>query len=721
MNFTELNLRAPIQRAIKEFGYTTPSPIQQKAIPPVLEGRDLIGCAQTGTGKTAAFALPMLERLAQGRRAKAGEIRALILTPTRELALQIGQNFTDYGKYTGLRHTVIFGGVGQQPQVVALKKGLDVLIACPGRLNDLSNQGFVNLKNLEIFVLDEADRMLDMGFVHDVKRVVAKLPPKRQNLMFSATMPKEIEALASTFLTNPVMVKVNPVSSTVEKIEQSLYFVEKGNKLSLLIHLIKELKLTNALVFSRTKHGADKIVKQLEKAGITAAAIHGNKGQNARVTALENFKSGKIQVLVATDIAARGIDINELSHVFNFDLPEVAETYVHRIGRTARAGADGVAISFCAGEEREYLQGIEKLNRKKIPVVQDHPWAGKPSPVKAVLTPPVRGRKPATEKAPQAGAKKERGGAQPSRKIAQAASPAPRQEKEEQMNQNDNRGNNNRGRNQSRDNRAAKPAQNGQNQNGQGGAQTARGGQDSRNGQGGRNNQNNNRGGRDNRNQNQAPAQPKFDPRFLTPQAAEQVPHAPAAPRTPAPEMLDVRRMNQGRDNRNDRNNRDNRGGQNNRNGNNNNRNANNRNANTNARDDRNNRNDRAPQGSAPRAPQQGRPAPNAQGNNNRNPGAGNRNANTRDERNNNNRNSNNNRNDRRGEPARNGQAKTAGKVGHSGLQTVRSSKPMRTNEKDPGLVLITKKPPQQKFTDFDSYMSAHGGVTAPVEEYGDK
>ncbi len=458
MNFNELNLSKSIQRAIAEFGYTTPSPIQQKAIPPVLEGHDLIGCAQTGTGKTAAFALPMLERLSQGRRAKAGEIRALILTPTRELALQIGQNFTDYGKYTGLRHAVIFGGVGQQPQIVALKKGLDVLIACPGRLNDLSNQGFVNLKNLEIFVLDEADRMLDMGFVHDVKRVVAKLPPKRQNLMFSATMPKEIEALANTFLTKPVMVKVNPVSSTVEKIEQSLYFVEKGNKLSLLIHLLKaQDKNHNALVFSRTKHGADKIVKQLEKAGITAAAIHGNKGQNARVMALENFKAGKTKVLVATDIAARGIDINELSCVFNFDLPEVAETYVHRIGRTARAGAQGVAISFCASEEREYLQGIEKLNRKQIPVVSNHPWAGKPSPVKTLL-PPVRGKKPAEAKAADK-PRTERAGKQPARNIAAAAKAAPRQEKEEQMNQNNNSRGNNRGRGQ----QGGKPQQAGQN------------------------------------------------------------------------------------------------------------------------------------------------------------------------------------------------------------------------------------------------------------------
>jgi len=303
-----------------------PSPIQAAAIPPVLAGRDLMGCAQTGTGKTAAFALPMLDRLTAGAPRKKGAIRALILTPTRELALQIGESFEAYGKYLTLRSTVIFGGVGQAPQVAALKKGVDILIACPGRLNDLVGQGLLDLSNIEIFVLDEADRMLDMGFVHDVKKVIAKLPRQRQNLMFSATMPKEIEQLAAGILHDPAFVKVDPVSSTVDRIQQSLYFVEKGNKKFLLPWLIKNLKpeVVNALVFSRTKHGADKIAKDLNKQGIPAAAIHGNKSQTARVTALEDFKAGKTRVLVATDIAARGIDISELSHVFNYDLPRGA-------------------------------------------------------------------------------------------------------------------------------------------------------------------------------------------------------------------------------------------------------------------------------------------------------------------------------------------------------------------------------------------------------------
>ncbi len=357
MTFKELNLSAPLLRAVQEAGYETPSPIQAAAIPPVLSGRDLMGCAQTGTGKTAAFALPMLDRLTANAPRKKGAIRALILTPTRELALQIGESFDAYGKYLKLRSTVIFGGVGQAPQVEALKKGVDILIACPGRLNDLIGQGFIDLSNLEIFVLDEADRMLDMGFVHDVKKVIAKLPVERQNLMFSATMPTEIEQLAAGILRKPAFVKVDPVSSTVDRIQQSLYHVEKGNKKFLLPWLIKNLQppVVNALVFSRTKHGADKIAKDLTKQGIPAAAIHGNKSQTARVTALENFKAGKTKVLVATDIAARGIDISELSHVFNYDLPEVPETYVHRIGRTARAGADGTAVSFCAPEEQEYL------------------------------------------------------------------------------------------------------------------------------------------------------------------------------------------------------------------------------------------------------------------------------------------------------------------------------------------------------------------------------
>ena len=360
MTFEELNLSAPLLRAVQEAGYETPSPIQAAAIPPVLSGRDLMGCAQTGTGKTAAFALPMLDRLTANPPRRKGAIRALILTPTRELALQIGESFDAYGKYLKLRSTVIFGGVGQAPQVEALKKGVDILVACPGRLNDLIGQGFIDLSDLEIFVLDEADRMLDMGFVHDVKKVIAKLPGERQNLMFSATMPTEIEQLAAGILRKPAFVKVDPVSSTVDRIQQSLYHVEKGNKKFLLPWLIKNLQppVVNALVFSRTKHGADKIAKDLTKQGIPAAAIHGNKSQTARVTALENFKAGKTKVLVATDIAARGIDISELSHVFNYDLPEVPETYVHRIGRTARAGADGTAVSFCAPEEQEYLAGI---------------------------------------------------------------------------------------------------------------------------------------------------------------------------------------------------------------------------------------------------------------------------------------------------------------------------------------------------------------------------
>ena len=324
MTFNDLKLSAPLLKAVSEAGYETPSPIQASAIPPVLEGRDLMGCAQTGTGKTAAFALPMLDRLSAAAPRKKGAVRALILTPTRELALQIGESFDAYGKYLKLRSTVIFGGVGQAPQVEAIRKGVDILIACPGRLNDLIGQGHIDLSNLEVFVLDEADRMLDMGFVHDVKKVIAKLPAKRQNLMFSATMPKEIEQLAAGILHDPAFVKVDPVSSTVERIDQSLYFVEKGNKKFLLPWLIKNLTppVQNALVFSRTKHGADKIARDLTKQGITAAAIHGNKSQTARVAALEGFKEGKTRVLVATDIAARGIDISELSHVFNYDLPE---------------------------------------------------------------------------------------------------------------------------------------------------------------------------------------------------------------------------------------------------------------------------------------------------------------------------------------------------------------------------------------------------------------
>ena len=389
MNFSELSLTRPLLRAVEEQGYTQPSPIQAKAIPPVLEGRDLLGCAQTGTGKTAAFALPMLQLLAARRPARS-QVRALVLTPTRELALQIGESFAQLGKYTSIRHTVVFGGVGQAPQAAALAKGVDVLIACPGRLNDLIGQGLADLSGVEIFVLDEADRMLDMGFVHDVKRVMAKLPAQRQNLMFSATMPKEIEQLADSFLHRPVTVKVDPPSSTVDRIEQTLYPVCKADKRRLLAWLLTEGGVPGALVFSRTKHGADRIAKDLTRAGVSAAAIHGNKSQSARVAALEGFKNGSTRVLVATDIAARGIDINELSHVINFDLPEVPETYVHRIGRTARAGKSGVAISFCCPEEQESLAGIEKLIRKKLTRVTDHPFiaaANEPAPPPAPRPP----------------------------------------------------------------------------------------------------------------------------------------------------------------------------------------------------------------------------------------------------------------------------------------------------------------------------------------------
>ena len=367
MDFSELQLIRRLLRAVEEAGYSSPSPIQQKAIPPVLAGRDLLGCAQTGTGKTAAFALPILQRLSKQQPAGKG-IRALILTPTRELALQIDECFAAYGKYLKVSHAVIFGGVGQAPQVAALQKGVQVLTACPGRLNDLIGQGFVDLSHLEVFVLDEADRMLDMGFIHDVKKVIRQLPPKRQNLLFSATMPKEIEQLAAGILQKPVSVKVDPPASTVDRIDQSLYRVAKADKKRLLAVLLAQPGVKNALVFSRTKHGANAIAAFLTKQGIEAAAIHGNKSQSARVAALEGFKAGRLKALVATDIAARGIDISELSHVFQLDLPEVPETYVHRIGRTGRAGAEGTAVAFCSPEEEEYLTAIEKLIRKKIPV-----------------------------------------------------------------------------------------------------------------------------------------------------------------------------------------------------------------------------------------------------------------------------------------------------------------------------------------------------------------
>ena len=374
MIFQELNLLPQLLQAVEELGYVQPPPIQAQAIPPVLKGKDLIGCAQTGTGKTAAFAIPILQRLHGHVSKRHTPIRALVLTPTRELALQIKESFDQYGKYLELRHTVIFGGVGQAPQVEALQKGVDILVATPGRLNDLCNQGHIDLSGIEAFVLDEADRMLDMGFIHDVRKVIARLPEKRQTLLFSATMPQEIADLSRTILKNPVRVEVTPQSSTVDAIEQRLYKVDKGNKKLLLQEVLKDESLDSVLVFTNTKHGADRVVKELGRAGIAAMAIHGNKGQTARIRALESFKSGAIRVLVATDIAARGIDVNELAAVVNYELPNVPETYVHRIGRTGRAGRGGVAVSFCNFDELAYLKDIEKLTKKKVPVVEDHPW-----------------------------------------------------------------------------------------------------------------------------------------------------------------------------------------------------------------------------------------------------------------------------------------------------------------------------------------------------------
>lgn len=373
MNFTDLNLIEPIAKAIQEQGYTNPTPIQEKSIPEITKGRDFLGCAQTGTGKTAAFAIPILQNLSQNKFPNK-HIKALILTPTRELAIQIEENIKAYGKYLPLKHLVIFGGVKQGNQETALKKGVDILVATPGRLLDFIAQGIISLKNLEIFVLDEADRMLDMGFVHDVKRIIKLLPQKRQTLFFSATMPEEIQKLADSILNNPVKVEVTPVSSTADTIKQSVYFVEKDNKLNLLTHILKNDISDSVLVFSRTKHGADKIARKLQKDQITTEAIHGNKSQNARQNALNNFKSGKTRVLVATDIAARGIDIDELKFVINFELSDVSETYVHRIGRTGRAGAEGTSISFVDGLDLLNLKNTEKLIGKKIPVIKDHPF-----------------------------------------------------------------------------------------------------------------------------------------------------------------------------------------------------------------------------------------------------------------------------------------------------------------------------------------------------------
>ena len=391
MLFTDLQLIEPVLKALQEEGYSTPTPIQQQAIPVVLQGRDILGCAQTGTGKTAAFAIPVIQLVLRDKQRDPRNrgIKALVLTPTRELAIQIDESFRAYGKYTGVSSHVIFGGVSQHSQVLAIQKGVDVLVATPGRLLDLIQQNILSLRDIPLLVLDEADRMLDMGFVHDVKKVIARMQSRSQTLFFSATMAPEIMVLADALLKNPVKVEVTPVSSTADTVQQHIYFVEKKDKGELLTHVLKANKIETALVFARTKHGADNIAKKLNRSGFRAEAIHGNKSQNARQRALNQFKSKEIHVLVATDIAARGIDIDELAYVINFELPNVPETYVHRIGRTGRAGANGAALSFCDWEEKEFLRDIQKLISKTIPVISEHPF-------------PMQGKAPAPSSVPKA-------------------------------------------------------------------------------------------------------------------------------------------------------------------------------------------------------------------------------------------------------------------------------------------------------------------------------
>jgi len=374
MPFKSLNIIEPILKSLQEEGYTIPTPIQNQAIPIVLNGTDLLGCAQTGTGKTAAFAIPILQLLSTNKSYGNKKIRSLIVTPTRELAIQIGESFKNYGRHIRLSSTVIFGGVNQFSQVQALQRGVDILVATPGRLLDLMSQGYISLRDIEIFVLDEADRMLDMGFIHDVKKLLAVLPARRQSLFFSATMPPEIVTLASSILRNPSKVEITPESPTVDIIKQFIYFVDKGNKNALLLDIFKDKNIKTALVFTRTKHGADKVVKVLVQNNIKAEAIHGNKAQNARQRALANFKAQTTRVLVATDLASRGIDVEDMEFVINYEMPNISETYVHRIGRTGRAGAEGTAYSFCDAEEKPYLRDIEKLIRKKIPVIDNHPY-----------------------------------------------------------------------------------------------------------------------------------------------------------------------------------------------------------------------------------------------------------------------------------------------------------------------------------------------------------
>ena len=383
MKFEDLNIIEPILRALKKEGYSVPTSIQEKAIPHILNRKDVLGSAQTGTGKTAAFAIPILQHLVHDRQQgnSPRSIKALIITPTRELAIQIAESFSTYGKYTGLKNTVVFGGVKQGQQTNALDKGVDILVATPGRLLDLMEQGFVNLSSIEYFVLDEADRMLDMGFIHDIRKIIAKLPTQRQSLFFSATMPDTIVALSKKILDNPIKIDVSPISSTADTIQQYLYYTNKATKIKLLIHILQDRKIDQVLLFSRTKHGADKITRNLKKQRISAAAIHGDKAQNARQKALQQFKDGEVRVLVATDIAARGIDIDKLKYVINYDIPNIAETYVHRIGRGGRAGDEGVSISICEPEENVFIKDIQKLIAQKIEVIKDNPFPQTDSPM----------------------------------------------------------------------------------------------------------------------------------------------------------------------------------------------------------------------------------------------------------------------------------------------------------------------------------------------------
>ncbi len=414
--FQDLGLSEALQKALVETGYTVPTPIQLAAIPPLLEGRDLLGCAQTGTGKTAAFALPILDNLGKSlKRPTLRHARVLILTPTRELAIQIHESFRTYGKHLRLKFAVVYGGVGQAPQVKNVSQGVDVLVATPGRLIDLIEQRYINLSQLEVFVLDEADRMLDMGFIHAIRRVIGMLPRKRHNLFFSATMPADILKLASTMLIDPVRIQVTPASSTVERIEQAVMFVDRNRKSDLLRHVLMDKKLRRVIVFTRTKHGANKVVEVLEKNQISSAAIHGNKSQTARQRALEDFRNGRVRVLVATDIAARGIDIDDISHVINYEIPNVSESYVHRIGRTARAGNDGIAISFCDLEERAFLRDIEKLIGLKIQIVLDQPYhsqAVASGPIqskgkaKAIIESAQNRRRPNSSRRPKSGGRR---------------------------------------------------------------------------------------------------------------------------------------------------------------------------------------------------------------------------------------------------------------------------------------------------------------------------